>query len=90
MSVYGISRDSPWSHVAWKQVLEVEIDLLSDWNGEAVRAFGVATEFRGMRDVPVRSAFLVDREGIIRGAWQYAPQRCPTSTLLSAARSLPS
>jgi peroxiredoxin len=89
--VFGISRDSPWSHVAWKQVLDADVDLLSDWNGDAVRAFGVAAEFRGMRDVPVRSAFLVGRDGIIRGAWRYAPSEVPDlDELLSAARSLPS
>jgi glutaredoxin-dependent peroxiredoxin len=91
VSVYGISRDSPWSHVAWKQVLEADVDLLSDWNGEAVRAFGVAAEFRGMQDVPVRSAFLVGGDGIIRGAWRYAPSEVPDlDVLLSAAQSLPS
>jgi len=56
-----------------------------------VRAFGAAAEYRGMKDVPVRSAFLVDREGIIRGAWRYAPSEVPDlDELLSAARSLPS
>ena len=40
--VYGISRDSPWSHVAWREVLDLNFPLLSDWNGEATRAFGVA------------------------------------------------
>jgi glutaredoxin-dependent peroxiredoxin len=91
VTVFGISRDSPWSHVAWKQVLDVDVDLLSDWNGDAVRAFGVASEYRGMQNVPVRSAFLVDREGIIRGAWRYAPSEVPDlDELLSAARLLPS
>jgi peroxiredoxin len=89
--VFGLSRDSAWSHVAWRQVLELNFPLLSDWNGDAVRAFGAADEFRGMRDVPVRSAFLVDRQGIIRGAWRYAPSEVPDfDELLSAARALPS
>ena len=35
---YGISRDSPWSHVAWQQALDIEVPLLSDWTGEAVRS----------------------------------------------------
>ena len=35
----GISRDSAWSHIAWAQALDLgAVALLSDWNGEAVRA----------------------------------------------------
>ena len=89
MRVFGISRDSAWSHVAWRQVLDLNFPLASDWNGEALRGFGVGQEFRGMREVPGRSAFLVDGDGIIRGAWQYATGQVPDfDELLRAARSL--
>jgi peroxiredoxin len=37
--VFGISRDSPWTHIAWSQTLDLRFPLLSDWNAEAVRAF---------------------------------------------------
>jgi peroxiredoxin len=36
VKVFGISRDSPWSHVAWAQALDLSTPLLSDWNGDAV------------------------------------------------------
>jgi peroxiredoxin len=86
---YGISRDSAWSHIAWAQALDLDIPLLSDWNAEAVHGFGIAREHRGMRDVAERSAFLVDRDGIIRGAWLYETGRLPDfDELLSAARAL--
>jgi peroxiredoxin len=87
---YGISRDSPWSHVAWAQALDLDgIRLLSDWNGEAVRAFDVAMDYHGLADVAQRCAFLIDGDGIIRGAWQYASSQVPDfDELLSAARSL--
>ena len=89
MKVFGISRDSPWSHVAWAQALDLELPLLSDWNGEAVAAFGVGHDYRGMEGVAERSAFLVDGEGIIRGAWRYEPGQVPDfDELLAAARSL--
>ena len=42
---YGISRDSPWCHIAWQQALDLNFALLSDFNGDATRAFGVAHEF---------------------------------------------
>ena len=86
---FGISRDSAWSHIAWAQALDLDVPLLSDWNAEAVRGFGIAHERRGMRDVAERSAFLVDRDGIIRGAWRYETGQLPDfDELLSAARAL--
>jgi peroxiredoxin len=86
---YGISRDSPYSHVAWREVLDLDFPLLSDWNGDAVRAFGVAERYKGLADAPVRSAFLVDAEGIIRGAWRYEASEVPSfDELLAAARAL--
>jgi peroxiredoxin len=63
--------------------------LLSDFNGDAVRAFGVAREWRGLHDVAERSAFLIDREGIVRGAWRYADSELPDlDELVAAARAL--
>lgn len=43
--------------------------LLSDWNGDATRAFGIAVELRGMQDVAARSAFLIEDGTTIRAAW---------------------
>lgn len=89
MKVYPISRDHPWSHVAWSEVHSLDYPLLSDWNGDAVRAFGVAQELNGLHDIAVRSAFLVDGEGMIRGTWRYKGSQVPDfDELLAAARSL--
>src|ERR671937_293561 len=52
VKAFGISRDSAWSHVAWSQALDLgDVPLLSDWNAEAVRGFGIAEDYGGMRDV---------------------------------------
>ncbi len=89
VSPFGISRDSPWSHVAWRQALDIDIPLLSDWNGEAVRGFGVARDYRGLRDVAERSAFLIDGERLVRGTWRYVAGELPDlQELLGAASSL--
>jgi glutaredoxin-dependent peroxiredoxin len=89
VSPFGISRDSPWSHVAWRQALDLEIPLLSDWNGEATRAFGVVREWRGLRDVAERSAFLVDGGRVVRFAKRYDADDVPdVDELVAAARSL--
>jgi peroxiredoxin len=86
---YAISRDSPYTHVAWTQALDLNFPLLSDWNAEATRGFDVAFDFRGMRDVSARSAFLVDGDGFIRGAWPYSTSDLPDfDVLLAAARGL--
>ena len=85
---YGISRDSPWTHVAWIQVLDLNFPLLSDWNGEAARGFGIAHEFRGMQNIAERSAFLVT-EGTVQASWRYEPGDVPDlDELLAAARTL--
>jgi peroxiredoxin len=87
--IFGISRDSPWTHIAWMQALDLDVALLSDWNAEAVRGFGVAQDYRGLHDVPTRTAFLIDGEGRVRGAWAYANEQVPDfDELLAAARAL--
>jgi glutaredoxin-dependent peroxiredoxin len=84
---FAISRDSPYTHVAWMQALDLDFPLLSDWNADATHGFGVAHEHNGMRDVSGRSAFLVDVEGIVRGAWAYEPSELPDlDELIGAAR----
>ena len=89
MKPYGISRDSPFTHLAWKQALDLEIDLLSDWNAEAVRGFGITHERRGMKEVAERTAFLVGSDGIVRGAWRYGTSEVPDfDELLRAAQAL--
>jgi len=85
----GVSRDSPWTHIAWMQALDLNFPLLSDWNGDAVRGFGIAHDFRGFADVADRTAFLVDSSGTVRGAWRYETAEVPDfDELFSAARAL--
>ena len=85
----GISRDSPWTHIAWTQALDLNFGLLSDFNGDAVRAFGIGFEFRGFKDVARRSAFLVDGEGVVRNVWEYGTGDVPdVDEWLAAARAL--
>jgi peroxiredoxin len=62
---------------------------LSDWNGEAVRAFGVSQTLDGLTGTPVRSCFLVDADSTLRRAWRYADDELPDADeLLAAARAL--
>jgi peroxiredoxin len=82
----AISRDSPWSHAAWAQTLDVEVPLLSDWNGEAIRAFGVAFEPLGMEDVAARSSFLIEDGDRIVAAWMLGRELPDIDAVIAAAR----
>lgn len=83
----AISRDSVWSHAAWAQTLGVDIPLLSDWNGEATRAFGVAVEPLGMEDVAARSVFLIEDGETIREAWMLGRELPDIDAVIAAVNS---
>jgi peroxiredoxin len=86
---FGVSRDSPWTHIAWAQALDLNFPLLSDWNADAVASLGIAHDFNGMRDVAERTAFLVDTDGTVRGSWRYGTSELPDfDELLRAAQAL--
>jgi len=71
------------------QALDLDFPLLSDWNGDATRGFGVSFDYRGLKNVSERSAFLIDRDGIVRGAWRYEPSEVPDfDVILAAAQAL--
>jgi peroxiredoxin len=81
----GISRDSPWSHRAWAETLGVDVPLLSDLNGDATRAFGVAIEPLCMADVPARSAFLIEDGSRIRASWMLGGELPDLDAVIAAA-----
>lgn len=90
MRVFGISRDSYWSHRAWKEALGIDVDLLSDWNGALAKRFGASHVRRWMEGVPRRSAFLVGGDGTVLRSWRYEDSEVPDfDELLAAALALP-
>jgi peroxiredoxin len=87
--IAAISRDSPYSHKKYAEQQWLDYPLLTDWTGEAVRAFGVAQEVDGLIDTPVRSCFLIGAGGVIREAWRYDDDEVPdVEELARAAVSL--
>jgi peroxiredoxin len=87
---YAVSRDSHWSHRAWKESLGLDVTLLSDWNGALAKRFGVSRTWRWMEGVSRRSAFLVDEGGSVLGSWRYDDSEVPDfDELVAAAQSLP-
>ena len=71
------------------QALDLDVPLLSDWNAEATHGFDVAFDYRGLKDVSERSAFLIGRDGVIRAAWGFETAELPDfDELLAAAKAL--
>jgi peroxiredoxin len=73
-TVYGISGDNPFAQQAWAQKEGITITLLSDYEHAVAKAYGIDYESflpqigLGMGGVPKRSAFLIDRSGVIQYA----------------------
>ena len=65
----------------------MEVPLLSDWDGDAIRAFDVAFEPVGMRDVAIRSAFLIRDGRRIEAAWLLGRDMPDIDAVLEAARA---
>lgn len=59
--------------------------LLSDWNGEAARAFGVAVELGGMQDVAARTAFLIEDSEVVVEAWRLGRELPDIDAVIAAA-----
>jgi peroxiredoxin len=68
--VYGISVDSLYAQGKFKEEQHINFPLLSDFNKEASIAFDTIYEqfSNDMRGVSKRSAFVIDKEGIVRYA----------------------
>ena len=66
-NVFGISVDSLFTQKAFKKAQNLNFELLSDFNNEASKSYGVLNNnFYGMKGVSKRSAFIIDKEGEIR------------------------
>ncbi len=72
--VYGISGDNPFAQEAWAQKEGIKVTLLSDYEHRVAQAYGVAYDSflpqinLGMGGVPKRSAFVIDKQGVVRYA----------------------
>ena len=68
--VFGISVDSHYTLARYKQDQNLNFSLLSDFNKEVSAAYGTLYEKFGldMKGVSKRSAFVIDKEGVVRYA----------------------
>lgn len=67
--VFGISVDSLFTLAKFKDEQKLNFPLLSDFNKEVSTAYGAIYEdFIGMKGVSKRSAFVIDKDGVVRYA----------------------
>jgi len=66
--VIGISGDLPYSQLEWKTQLKLNMTLGSDFNHDAVKAYGVEypSWAGGLHGVAKRASFVIDKQGVIR------------------------
>lgn len=68
-AVFGISVDSFFSLQAFRSAQNLNFDLLSDFNKTVSGMYDVLyQEFFGMNGVSKRSAFVIDKEGVVQYA----------------------
>lgn len=68
--VLGVTIDSPFVTAKFREETKAPFPILSDFNRKAITAYDVKyDDFFGMSGVAKRSAFVIDREGVIRYAW---------------------
>lgn len=71
-NVVGISVDSLFALKVFAQTYNLPFPLLSDFNKKVVKAYGVLQDpwvGFGYKGVAKRSAFVVDKKGILRYKW---------------------
>ena len=72
--IFGISGDSPFAQAAWAEKEGIKLTLLSDYEHDVAKAYGVAYDsFLPEKNLPFggvakRSAFVIDGEGTVRYA----------------------
>jgi len=69
--VFGVSADTPFVQAEFAKQNQLTFPLLSDFNHEAMRAFGVYDDnFLGLlRGIAKRSVFVLDKNGTVTYAW---------------------
>ena len=89
--VIGISKDSVASHDKFKKKHELPFILASDAGSDTCERYGVWVEksMYGRKYMGIeRCTFLIDKDGIVRGAWRKVKVPGHVAEVLKAARAL--
>lgn len=67
--VFGITVDTFFALKAWAEKEKLTYPLLSDFNKDVIRAYGVVNpDMIGLKDIAKRAVFVIDTGGIVRHA----------------------
>jgi peroxiredoxin len=65
--VLGVSTDTFFALKAWGDAHKLNFPLLSDYNKDVIRQYGVVNpDMIGLKDISKRAVFVIDRDGTIR------------------------
>ena len=65
--VLGVSTDTFFALKAWADAQRLNFPLLSDYNKNVIRSYGVVNpDMIGLKDIAKRAVFVIDREGVVR------------------------
>ena len=71
-TLFGISADSPFSLGAFADEYDIEFDLVSDMNGEAITAYDLSLDIPdlGLYGVANRAVYVLDEDGTVTYSWE--------------------
>jgi peroxiredoxin len=65
--VLGVSVDTFFAQKAWADQHKLNFPLLSDFNKDVIRSYGVVNpDMIGLKDISKRAVFVIDRSGVVR------------------------
>jgi peroxiredoxin len=65
--VLGVSTDTFFALKAWGDSQKLNFPLLSDYNKDVIRKYGVVNpDMIGLKDISKRAVFVIDRDGVVK------------------------
>ena len=61
--VYGVSVDSTWANMAFREKLSSPFPFLSDFKKDVVKLYGVLDDASGFA---IRTTFVIDADGVVQ------------------------
>jgi peroxiredoxin len=66
-TVFGVSTDTFFSLKAWGDQQKLTFPLLSDYNKDVIRTYGVVNpDMIGLKDISKRAVFVIGRDGTVK------------------------
>lgn len=84
--LYGVSVDAPWPLLAFIDEYDIGYPLVSGFNNDVIRDFGVRWPDGLLAGIATRAVFVVDPDGTVSYTWEASEeQRFPDTEAIEAA-----